>query len=178
MSFSKRIARKNVRDSEFVYRVINVSRVSNTRSGGRRMSISVLVVIGNQNGVIGIGLGNDVEMKLAESKALKIAQNNLFSIPLKRQMTSSGERVTVCHFVNGSWCSTNVDIFSAKGATSVIGGPVIRAMCECIGITDLVSKVHGSSNPHNVSKAFLSALMKIKTKSYYSKLMLNLSSDV
>jgi len=171
MFSSKKIARKNVRDSEFVYRVIKISRVSNTRAGGRKMSVSVLVVIGNQKGIIGLGLGNDIEMKLAEAKALKMAQNNLYSIPIKKVMTPSGERSTIHHLTEGSWCSTNVLLLSAKSGTSVVGGPVIRAFCECLGISDLVSKVHGSSNPHNVSKAILDALMKIKTKGYYTSLL-------
>lgn len=167
---SKRVTKKNLRNTEFISRVINVSRVSKTTAGGRRMSVSVLVVIGNEDGVFGFGLGNASEVKIAEEKALKIAQNNLFAIPLKKIVDSGMTRMGVYHSVNAKYCSSKLIIFVAKPGVGVIAGPVITAACECLGITDVVVKLHGSSCPHNIIKAFLKAVMSLRSPDYYKYL--------
>ena len=167
---SKRVTRKNLRNNEFKSKLLNVARVTKVTTGGRRMSVSCLVVIGDENGIFGFGLGNAMEVRDAEAKALKSSQNNLFSIPLKKYSVSSdssGKRRTIHHAVDGKYCSTKVSLFLAKPGTGIIAGPVIKSVCECVGITDIVAKIHGSSNPHNVLKACMDALMKLKSPNYY-----------
>lgn len=176
----KKISRKDVAkhgSSEFIRRVLSVSRVSTTTSGGRQMSVSVLVVIGNQNGIFGFGLGNAADMKAAENKALKRAQGNLYVVPYKKIVTSSGERRTIHHHVSGSWSGSKISLFSAKAGTSVVGCTTVRYVFECLGITDIVTKIHRSSNPHNVLKAILDALSCIRTQKYYKLLLNSVSSS-
>lgn len=168
---AKKITKKSLRNTEFRSRIINIARVTKVTTGGRRMSISVLVVIGDENGVFGYGLGNANETKDAEQKAFRVAQNNLFSVPLKKFVgDAGGKRVTVGHEVNGKFGSSRVSILSAKPGTGVIAGPVVRSILESLGITDVVAKSRGSSNPHNVLKAAVDALMKLRSQKYYKYL--------
>ncbi len=167
---SKRVVKKNLHNTEFISRVINVARVSKTTSGGRRMSVSVLVVIGNEDGVFGFGLGNAAEVKAAEEKALRVAQNNLFAVPLKKIIDSGISRKTIYHSGMSKYCSSKLFLISAKPGTGIVAGPVVTAACECLGITDIVVKLHGSSNPHNIIKAFSGAVLSLKSPDYYKYL--------
>ncbi len=177
MLTTKRIVRKNLRKSEFVYARIDVRRVSKTTKGGRTMSVSVSVVIGDQNGVIGFGKGNAADVSSAEQKALQNAQKNLFKVPLKKVVTDSSVRYTIHHAVTGYSSGASVNLMSAKPGISLACSSVIRDICYVLGITDLVSKIHKSTNRNNVAQAAILALQNIKTPLYYKLLSKSVSTN-
>lgn len=165
---SSRVTKKNLKNLEFKSFTISTNRVTKVTTGGRRMSVSVLVVIGDKNGCFGFGLGKALEVKNAENKALRSAQSNLYLVPIKK--LNSGSK-TLFHYTSAKYNSSYVDIFSAKEGTGIISCPVSRAVFEAVGLTDVVSKLRGSNNPHNVLKATCVALMKMKSSKYYKQLL-------
>ena len=134
--------------------LIAVNRVSKTVKGGRNMSFSALVVVGDKNGKVGFGKGNATEVTDAKNKAYEVAKKSMIKISLK-------EGRTIHHDIFARYCSAKVYLRSASAGTGVIAGGPMRAIFECAGISDVVAKSVGTSNPYNMVAATFSALKSL-----------------
>jgi len=140
-----------MKNSEFKEKLISINRITKVVKGGRRFAFSALVVVGNQSGSLGSGHGKAKQVPDAIKKATESAKRNLQKFSLK-------EERTLHHDVLSKNGAGKVLLRSAPVGTGIIAGGPIRAVCEVIGIQDIVAKSLGSSNPHNVLRACLSAL--------------------
>jgi len=140
-------------------RVIHIGRVAKVVKGGRRFSFSAIVVVGDKNGKIGIGLGKAGEVPEAIRKAGEQAKKHMFSVPVVRD--------TIPHEVFGAYGAGKVVLLPASVGTGVIAGGTIRAVMECAGVKNVLTKCIGSNNPHNVLKAAVDGLRKLRTKETY-----------
>ena len=131
---------------ELEEKVVVINRVSKTVKGGRRMSMSCLVVVGDRNGRVGIGMGKSSEVPIAISKGTEDAKKNMFKVPL----TEAG---TIPHEVLGEFGAGKVLIKPAVSGTGVIAGGPVRALLELAGVKDVMSKSLGTDNAVNVVKA-------------------------
>ena len=136
---------------ELEEQVVVINRVSKTVKGGRRLSLSALVVVGNRNGKVGVGMGKSAEVPLAISKAVEDAKKNMFTVPV----TEAG---TVPHEVIGEFGAGRVLIKPAVAGTGIIAGGPVRALLELAGIKDVMSKSLGTDNAMNVVKAAAAGL--------------------
>ncbi|MFN3918408.1 MAG: 30S ribosomal protein S5 [Flavobacteriales bacterium] len=145
----------NVRSGEIELkdRLVAVNRVTKVTKGGRTFSFSAIVVVGNENGVVGHGLGKSKEVTEAISKAIEDAKKTLIRVPVYKG--------TVPHEQSGKFSGARVFLKPASSGTGVIAGGAMRAVLESVGIKDVLAKCQGSSNPHNVVKATLDALSKM-----------------
>jgi len=141
-------------DIEFKDRLVNVSRVTKVTKGGRIFSFSAIVVVGNENGVVGYGLGKAKEVTAAIAKGIDDAKKNLIKVPVLNG--------TVAHEQIGKYCGSKVFLKPAAPGTGVIAGGAMRAVLESVGVKDVLAKSKGSSNPHSVVKATIDALIKMK----------------
>ena len=132
-------------------KLVSINRITKVVKGGRRFAFSALVVVGNQIGSIGVGYGKAKQVPDAIKKATETAKNNLFKISLR-------EGRTLHHDVLGKDGAGKVLLRSAPSGTGIIAGGPIRAVCEVLGIKDIVAKSLGSSNPINVLRACLKGL--------------------
>jgi len=136
---------------EITERLVSINRVSKTVKGGKNMSFSALVVVGDKNGRVGFGKGNATEVSDAKNKAFEAAKKAMKKISLK-------EGRTIHHDIFGKFCSAKVYLRSAPAGTGVIAGGPMRAVFECAGINDIVAKSVGTSNPYNMVGATFQAL--------------------
>ena len=136
-------------------RLVGVQRVTKVTKGGRAFGFSAIVVVGDENGVVGHGLGKSKEVAEAISKAVEDAKKNLVRIPLQNG--------TLSHEQKGKFGGARVLLLPASTGTGVIAGGAIRAVLESVGVHDVLSKNQGSSNPHNVVKATFDALLKLRS---------------
>ncbi len=143
-------------DSEFDKKLVEVRRVTKVVKGGRTMRFSALVVAGNRNGLVGIGVGKANEVPEAVEKATAAAKKNLISVPIVG--------TTIPHDVIGRFGSSSVQMFSAPQGTGVIAGGSARAVIELAGIKDIVTKSHGSNNKINGVRATVEGLKLLRTK--------------
>lgn len=135
-------------------RLVGVQRVTKVTKGGRAFGFSAIVVVGDENGVVGHGLGKSKEVATAIAKAIEDAKKNLVRIPLNNG--------TLPHEQKGKYGGARVFIKPASHGTGVIAGGAVRAVLESVGVQDVLSKSQGSSNPHNVVKATFDALLQLR----------------
>jgi|TARA_B100001093_G_scaffold512914_1_gene583719 small subunit ribosomal protein S5 len=140
------------RVSEYKERLVAINRITKVVKGGRRFGFAALVVVGNEKGSIGVGSGKSKQVPDAIKKATQEATRNLIKISLK-------DGRTLHHDVKGRNGSGKVILRSAPVGTGIIAGGPIRAVCDVLGIQDIVAKSVGSANPHNVVKASIDALL-------------------
>jgi small subunit ribosomal protein S5 len=147
---------KRVKSSEIELkdRLVDVRRVTKVTKGGRTFSFSAVVVVGNEKGVVGHGLGKALEVTGAIAKAIDDAKKNLIKVPIVHG--------TVPHEQNGKFGGARVFIKPASHGTGVIAGGAMRSVMESVGITDVLAKSKGSSNPANVVKATIDALIQMR----------------
>ena len=135
-------------------RLVSIQRVTKVTKGGRTFGFSAIVVVGNENGIVGHGLGKAKEVATAIAKAVEDAKKNLVRIPL--------HKATLPHEQKGKHGGARVYIQPASEGTGVIAGGAVRAVLESLGVQDVLSKSQGSSNPHNVVKATFDALLRLR----------------
>ena len=147
---------KRVKSSEVEYKdkLVHVSRVTKVTKGGRTFSFSAIVVVGNEQGVVGYGLGKASEVTAAIAKGIDDAKKNLIKVSLLKG--------TVPHEQTGKYCGAYVYLKPAAPGTGVIAGGAMRAVFESVGIKDVLAKSKGSSNPHSVVKATIDALVRLR----------------
>lgn len=145
----------------FEDRVVSVSRVSKTVKGGRRMSFSALVVVGDKQGYVGYGLGKASEVPEAVKKAVAQARKSLIMVPM--------EKHTIPFVVKAKYGASRLLLSPAVDGTGIVAGSSVRAVAELAGIPNLMAKVQGSRNPHNVIKATFEGLQQLSTTEEYLK---------
>ena len=141
-------------------RLVSIQRVTKVTKGGRAFGFSAIVIVGNEEGVVGHGLGKAKEVSIAISKAVEDAKKNLVKIPLFNS--------TIPHEQKGKHGGARVYIQPASQGTGVIAGGAVRAVLEAVGVQDVLSKSQGSSNPHNVVKATINALSLLESPQQYA----------
>ena len=138
---------------DFIEKLVHVNRITKVVKGGRRFGFSALVVVGNQNGKIGIANAKAKQVPDAIKKANELARRNLVHIPLR-------EGRTIHHDIYGKDGAGKIKMRAAPKGTGIIAGGPVRSVCEVLGIRDVVAKSLGTANPHNVIRACLKALKK------------------
>lgn len=142
-------------------RLVAVQRVTKVTKGGRAFGFSAIVVVGDENGVVGQGLGKSKDVATAIAKAIEDAKKNLVRIPIQKR--------TIPHEQKGKYSGARVTLLPAAPGTGVIAGGPVRAVLESVGIHDILSKSQGSSNPHNVVKATFDALLQLRSAQTIAK---------
>ena len=135
-------------------RLVGVQRVTKVTKGGRAFGFSAIVVVGDEAGVVGQGLGKSKDVASAIAKAVEDAKKNLVRIPIMKG--------TLPHEQKGKFGGARVNIIPAAPGTGVIAGGAVRTVLEAVGVHDVLSKSQGSSNPHNVVKATFDALLQLR----------------
>ncbi|MDR1585067.1 MAG: 30S ribosomal protein S5 [Prevotellaceae bacterium] len=145
---------KSTNDLELKDRLVAVNRVTKVTKGGRTFSFSAIVVVGNEDGIVGWGLGKAGEVTAAISKGTEAAKKNLIKVPVLNG--------TIPHEQLAKFRGAQVYIQPASPGTGVKAGGAMRAVLESVGVTDVLAKSKGSSNPHNLVKATIEALGELR----------------
>lgn len=149
-------------NSDSPERVVQIRRCACVVKGGRRFSFTALVVVGDGQGRVGYGYGKAVEVPLAVEKAVKAANRNMIKCPLTKN--------SIPHQVIGHYGSSQVMLMPANPGTGIIAGACVRAVAESLGLTDVLTKTRGSSNPINVIKAAFHALTQLRSREEIGRL--------
>lgn len=141
-------------DIELKDRLVAINRVTKVTKGGRTFSFSAIVVVGNEDGIVGWGLGKASEVTSAIAKGVDAAKKNLVKIPINKG--------TIPHEQTAKFGGANVLLIPASHGTGVKAGGAMRAVLESVGVHDILAKSKGSSNPHNLVKATFNALLEMR----------------
>jgi small subunit ribosomal protein S5 len=146
---------KSTNDLELKDRLVAINRVTKVTKGGRTFSFAAIVVVGNEDGIVGWGLGKASEVTTAIAKGVEAAKKNLLRIPIYKG--------TIPHEQIAKFGGAEVLIKPASHGTGVKAGGAMRAVLESVGITDVLAKSKGSSNAHNLVKATIAALNELRS---------------
>lgn len=146
---------KSTNDLELQDRLVAINRVTKVTKGGRAFSFAAIVVVGNGNGIIGWGLGKANEVTAAIAKGVETAKKNLIKVPVHNG--------TIPHEVEAKFGGSRIFLKPASEGTGVKAGGAMRAVLESVGVTDVLAKSKGSSNPHNLVKATIAALNELRS---------------
>lgn len=141
-------------DLELKDRLVAINRVTKVTKGGRNFSFSAIVVVGNEDGVVGWGLGKANEVTTAIAKGVEAAKKNLIKVPVYKG--------TIPHEQSARYGGATVWLKPASSGTGVKAGGAMRAVLESVGVKDVLAKSKGSSNPHNLVKATMEALVELR----------------
>lgn len=158
---AKRQERSNNAESDIKEKLVALNRVTKVNKGGRTFSFSAIAVVGDGKGKVGHGLGKARDVSESISKAVDDAKKNMISVPLLHG--------TIPHEQKGKYGAGKVLIKPAADGTGVIAGGAMRAVLEIAGIQNVLAKSQGSSNPHNVVKATIDALAKLRSAQTVAK---------
>lgn len=150
----KNIRKVKTSDLELKDRLVAINRVTKVTKGGRNFSFSAIVVVGNEDGIVGYGLGKANEVTTAIAKGVESAKKNLIKVPIYKG--------TIPHEQVSKFGGAKVFLHPASNGTGVKAGGAMRAVLESVGITDVLAKSKGSSNPHNLVKATIKALLEMR----------------
>jgi len=151
---SNNVRKVKASDLELKDRLVAINRVTKVTKGGRNFTFAAIVVVGNEDGIVGHGLGKAGEVTSAIEKAVEDAKKNLVKVPIYNN--------TIPHEQIGKYSGAKVWLKPASDGTGVKAGGAMRAVLESVGVKDVLAKSKGSSNPHNLVKATMNALLEMR----------------
>lgn len=151
---SNSIRKVKTTDLELKDRLVSIQRVTKVTKGGRTFSFSAIVIVGNEDGIVGYGLGKANEVTTAIAKGIEDAKKNLIKVPIHNG--------TIPHEQLARYGGASVFMKPASSGTGVTAGGAMRAVLESVGVKNVLAKSKGSSNPHNLVKATFNALLELR----------------
>ncbi len=151
---STSIRKVKTSDLELKDKLVSIQRVTKVTKGGRNFGFTAIVVVGNEDGIVGYGLGKAKEVTTAIAKGVEAAKKNLVKVPIYKG--------TIPHEQIATFGGAEVFLKPASHGTGVKAGGAMRSVLESVGVTDVLAKSKGSSNPHNLVKATIEALLQLR----------------